>query len=79
MDKADDNKPLVYAHPETGKAGDNANDVFDVAEILAKGDRITDKDLLHDLREELDQINLNSSMKVRILRAVQNPLKSLGC
>lgn len=73
VDKADDNKPLVYAHPETGKAGDNANDVFDVAEILAKGDRITDKDLLHDLREELDQINLNSSMKVRILRAVQNP------
>ena len=73
VDKADDNKPLVYARPETGKAGDNANDVFDVAEILAKGDRITDKDLLHDLREALDRIDLDSSMKVRILRAVQNP------
>ena len=44
-----------------------------MAEVLAKGDRITDKDLLRDLREALDRIDLDSSMKVRILRTIQNP------
>lgn len=73
VSKADDAEPLVYTHSETEKKSANANDAFDVAEILAKGDRVTDKDLLRDLREELDRIDLDSSMKVRILRTIQDP------
>ncbi|WP_286027458.1 ATP-binding protein [Bifidobacterium ruminantium] len=73
VSKADDAEPLVYTHSETKEKSANANDAFDVAEVLAKGDRITDKDLLRDLREALDRIDLDSSMKVRILRTIQNP------
>lgn len=73
VSKADDAEPLVYTRSETGGKSIDANDAFDVAEILAKGDRITDRAPLRDLREELDRINIDSSMKVRILRTVQDP------
>ena len=75
VSKAEDAEPLAYTHPETAEKKGDANDAFDVAEVLAKGDRITDRDLLRDLREELDRIDLDSSMKVRILRTIQNPPK----
>ncbi len=71
--KAEDGAPWVYERPTAETAGRDVADALAVAEILVRGEKVSDQSRLRDIREKLDRLGLDASMKVRVLRCVQNP------
>lgn len=71
--KAEDGAPWVYRQPTINAAVPNSADALAVADILAHGEKVSDESRLRDIREALDRLGLNASMKVTILRSAQNP------
>ncbi|MDO4848939.1 MAG: DUF87 domain-containing protein [Coriobacteriia bacterium] len=71
--KAEDGAPWVYEQPAVDAAEPNSADALAVAEILAHGEKISDESRLRDIREALDRLGLDASMKVAILHTTQNP------
>ncbi len=71
--KAEDGEPWAYERPVAETVEPNTADALAVTEILVYGKKIADESHLRDIREKLDRLDLGASMKVTVLRAVQNP------
>lgn len=71
--KAEDGAPWVYDQPVIEEATPNPADALAVAELLARGEKISDESRLRDLRERLDRLGLDASTTVSVLRCAQNP------
>lgn len=71
--KAEDGAPWTYERPASGAPSPNPADALAVATILANGEKIAGEAALHDLRDKLDLLGLDASMKVQILRTAKEP------
>ena len=71
--KAEDGAPWAYERPTADASTPDAAGALAVAEILVRGEKVSDQNRLRDIREKLDRLGLDASMKVRVLRCVQDP------
>ncbi len=71
--KAEDGTQWVYEQPTPEEEPSHTEGAIAVAEILAHGEKVSDANRLRNLREKLDQMGLDASMTVSILRWAQNP------
>ena len=71
--KAEDGAPWVYEQPAADAVTPNVADALAVAEVLSTGEKVAGAAELRDLRDALDRLGLDASVKVRVLRTVQEP------
>ena len=71
--KAEDGEHFTYSRPIEDTTDNQHDDALSVARMLAYGISIGTKAELHSIRERLDRLHIDASIKVSILRTAQNP------
>lgn len=71
--KAEDGEHFTYSRPIEDITDNQHDDALSVARMLAYGISIGTKAELHSIRERLDRLHIDASIKVSILRTAQNP------
>ncbi len=71
--KAEDGEHFTYSRPIEDTTDNQHDDALSIARMLAYGISIGTKAELHSIRERLDRLHIDASIKVSILRTAQNP------
>lgn len=71
--KADEGEHFTYSRPIEDTTDNQHDDALSIARMLAYGISIGTKAELHSIRERLDRLHIDASIKVSILRTAQNP------
>ncbi len=71
--KAQDGAAWVYEQPTAEMHEANPAERLTITRLLVHGEKVIDESQLHEIRDALDRLELDASMKVAILRTAQNP------
>ncbi len=71
--KAQDGAAWVYKQPTAEMHEANPAERLAITRLLVHGEKVIDESRLHEIRDALDRLGLDASMKVAILRTTQNP------